>query len=517
MKSLVLFLTGRLAKNTQVMLGMVLILTAIAAYFRLWNFTNTLMFQGDQGRDALVVSNIFREANPVFIGPVTSIGNMYLGPFYYYFMLPWLWLTYPNPSGPAIAVAITSILTVPLLYFVGLEMLSKRAALWAAAGFAFSSTAITFARFSWNPNLTPILSLLMVFFTFRAIKRSPWYWIAVSICFSLLIQLHYIVLLLAAGAGIAWLWQLREILLKRALQKTKTFAAATLGSLFIFLLSLTPLFLFDIKHDQVNLSSLQKLFTQEKAFSPVNPTLAGTLAQWGRDFFSVTQQIMIHDVFTTHIWVSILIFIGLIGALFFIFRHITAKKTENTGLLQIIIFLVTSFIGLALYQHQIYPHYYLYLLPLVYLVWGAVMAYLSQSILKLPILLAILSVFLWFNVSRLPLQTMSWTVTDMERTASAIYDRLHPGEKYQVLLLGPSKDLYAHNYRYYLSTRDNPPVALEKTSEADALVIINEENVADVSQVLIYEISMFPEKNHPEVYTIPSGPQIVVFRKLPAQ
>ena len=94
------------------------LIVAIAAFLRFYNLKDSLMFQGDQGRDALVVSQIFQELDPVFIGPVTSIGNMYLGPFYYYFMLPFLFLSYPSPMGPVYAVAGLGLVTVVLFFFI---------------------------------------------------------------------------------------------------------------------------------------------------------------------------------------------------------------------------------------------------------------------------------------------------------------------------------------------------------------------------------------------------------------
>ena len=94
-----------------------------ASFLRLYNIPSTVQFLGDQGRDALIVADIFKKLDPVFIGPVTSVGNMYLGPLYYYFMLPFLFLTYPSPMGPVYAVALLGIVTVFLLFYLGKQFL----------------------------------------------------------------------------------------------------------------------------------------------------------------------------------------------------------------------------------------------------------------------------------------------------------------------------------------------------------------------------------------------------------
>lgn len=73
------------------------VLVAAAFFLRFYNLEDSQQFLGDQGRDAIVVSRMFVEKDPVFIGPITSVGDIYLGPLYYYFMLPFLWLSYPSP------------------------------------------------------------------------------------------------------------------------------------------------------------------------------------------------------------------------------------------------------------------------------------------------------------------------------------------------------------------------------------------------------------------------------------
>ena len=75
-------------------------------------------FLGDQGRDVLVIRNFFKHKDLFFIGPQTSIGNMYLGPYYYYLIAPALLLANFNPVGPAVFIALFGIATTYLIFFV---------------------------------------------------------------------------------------------------------------------------------------------------------------------------------------------------------------------------------------------------------------------------------------------------------------------------------------------------------------------------------------------------------------
>src|SRR3972149_11757908 len=83
----------------------------VGAYFRLYRIDEYMTFLGDEGRDALVVRRLLVNADPILVGPGTSIGNMYLGPIYYYLMAPALFLANFSPVGPSIMVALFGIAT----------------------------------------------------------------------------------------------------------------------------------------------------------------------------------------------------------------------------------------------------------------------------------------------------------------------------------------------------------------------------------------------------------------------
>lgn len=65
----------------------------LGAFLRLHKIGDYMTFLGDEGRDVLIVRNLLVKADPILIGPGTSVGGMYLGPLYYYFMAPFLLLS----------------------------------------------------------------------------------------------------------------------------------------------------------------------------------------------------------------------------------------------------------------------------------------------------------------------------------------------------------------------------------------------------------------------------------------
>ena len=75
-----------------------------------------MTFLGDEGRDVLVVKRILVDHKFTLLGPATSIGNMYLGPLYYYLMIIPMALSCLNPLGPAMKVALFGVITVFFVY-----------------------------------------------------------------------------------------------------------------------------------------------------------------------------------------------------------------------------------------------------------------------------------------------------------------------------------------------------------------------------------------------------------------
>jgi hypothetical protein len=99
----------------------IFLILILAAFMRLYHISEYLTFLGDEGRDVLVVKHIL-DGNLTLLGPTASVGGFFLGPIYYYFMAPFLWLFGYNPVGPAVMVALVGTLTVWLVYKVSKEL-----------------------------------------------------------------------------------------------------------------------------------------------------------------------------------------------------------------------------------------------------------------------------------------------------------------------------------------------------------------------------------------------------------
>ena len=89
-------LSNRVSKLT-----LLVFITAITAVFlRFYRLEELATFLGDQGRDAIILKRIIAFEHFPAIGAPSSLGQIYLGPFYYYLTAPFLLLFNFNPVGP---------------------------------------------------------------------------------------------------------------------------------------------------------------------------------------------------------------------------------------------------------------------------------------------------------------------------------------------------------------------------------------------------------------------------------
>src|SRR3989304_794498 len=185
----------------------VLLLSA-ALLLRLINFDQHVTFLGDQGRDARIIADIVTLRHFPAIGPTTSIGTVFLGPFYYYLVAPFLLLWNFNPVGLAYGVLVYSFIGYVLVYIL-VSHENRIAAIISLFLVSFSAANIDLSRFSWNPNLLPIFSFFTLWLLCLWWKKPT-----VATAFLLLfiygfsIQLHYLSLMIVPVLGVVMLMKL---------------------------------------------------------------------------------------------------------------------------------------------------------------------------------------------------------------------------------------------------------------------------------------------------------------------
>lgn len=498
-----------LQRSIPLLLVFVLISTLSAAILRFYNLENTVQFLGDQGRDALIVSQIFTKQDFVAIGPTTSVGNMYLGPLYYYWMLPFLWLSYPSPIGPVYAIALLGTLTVFCTYFWGRRLVGEQAAAFAAFLCAFSVLAINLSRFSWNPNPTPFVMLLQVYLTYLAVVKNPKYWLGVAAAFAILLQLHYVTLLAGAAAGSIWVWQVCIKLYAK--QPIRSLLLSALGGVVLVLFSLSPLLLFDIKHGGLNTQALTKMFVASENFGTADTQLS-PISQAVKETRGKAMRILFEfQIGNDQKRNAALVVVLVVALVITLIRR--KREPQSTGVGILVTYLLVGIVGFSLYKNAIFDHYIAFLIPCSFLLIGFYLhkVWQWQNIGKLIVGAALLF-FLDYNVRLYNFQPMSTTFKQLGIVTTSIQQRVQPGQKYGIVLISGTKDYHGMNYRYFLSTnQEKEPLSHADHGWAERLFIIDEEKKNKTPEEIdIFEINSFNNPVVIERFSIPGGPNITV-------
>lgn len=388
----------------------------LGAFLRLYKISGYMTFLGDEGRDALVWLRMIRQGKLTLIGPQTSIGNMYLGPLYYYLMLPFYLLFGLSPVGPSIGVALFGVATIFLIWWIGRGWFGEVAGLIAAFLYALSPVAIVYSHSSWNPNIMPFFALLTVWGVWQFWQKKNFVWLpVVGVTLSFCLQSHYLGLLLIPVIGL--FWGIRGFVPRSAPRSwvplcgriplcgrefrgkdkgDRGFWRYSAAGLLLFLvLTVAPLVWFDLRHNFINYKAFHKFFTVRQ--TTVNLKVYKAIPNlWPLWQMMVTRLLAAREIIWGK-WLAVLLIAGLVGQ-----KKAWLKKLA----LQLIgVWILVGLVGMGVYKQHIYDHYFGFIFPAVFLLAGFLLQRLGQS-RKLGRLgmLWVLGIATWFNVKNLPLK-----------------------------------------------------------------------------------------------------------------
>lgn len=357
----------------------------IGAFFRLYKIDQYMTFLGDEGRDVIVVGRLLTDFDPILVGPGTSIGNMYLGPLYYYMMAPALLLANFSPVGPAVMIALLGVATIFFVWYIAREWFPTSLKLRGASGkihigaiiaaglYAITPVVIIYSRSSWNPNIMPFFALLTIYSVWQFWEKHKFKWLIVSgISTAFVLQSHYIGLLLVPVIGLFWLLTLKHLRIKK--QGIKEFLSYTLYAAILFLVLMSPLVIFDARHGWRNFEAMKIFFTQRQTTISARPWTA--LPKLIPLAEKVTASLMTAGDKMVGKLLNGLIVILLTVLVIFRWRKLNSKLQATYFLL--LVWLGVAFIGLGVYKQEIYDHYYGFFFAAPFLLIGG----LAESLIN---------------------------------------------------------------------------------------------------------------------------------------
>ena len=455
----------------------------LGAFFRFYRIREYMTFLGDEGRDMLVVKRMIVDHKLTLLGPTTSVGSMYMGPIYYYMMVPFLWLFNLDPVGPSIMVAILSVLTIYLLYRLVSEYFNRTAGIIASFLYAISPLTIIYGHSSWNPNVVPFFSILLMYSVLKIIvnKKNKWF-IVLGFTLGILLQLHYVTFMFLLIIPACFIFTKCRLSIK-----------SLIGGIFSFLVTYSQFLLFELRHNFVNTKSVIRFFFTQKNASSI-PFFLG--------FFGT-----VTDVTVRLFWRLITVVNAELGKvliviliIYFLYECKKIKKDPyiiNQSLLIIMLWILLGIISFGFYRGVIYDYYFgsLFVVPFI-LTSIALSSIWKWTVKGKVVTVAVLILLTVFNLNASPLKIEPNNMLEnTEKIAHSIYDRTDSQPYNFALIALRNSD---HAYRYFLEVWGKPPTVIEnptidplRKSVTRQLLVICEEKVCQPEGHSLWEIAGF--------------------------
>jgi 4-amino-4-deoxy-L-arabinose transferase-like glycosyltransferase len=440
-----------------------LIILMVGAFLRLYRISEYMTFLGDEGRDAIVVRRLLVNFDPILVGPGTSIGNMYLGPLYYYMMAPALLLANFSPVGPSIQIAILGVITIFLVWFIAREWFGKFAGFIASALYAVSPTVIIFSRHSWNPNIMPFFALLVIYSVWRIWQKGEfrWFWV-LAIAFAFVLQSHYLGLVLGPLIAIFWFF---SFLKARKAKKVKPLVKLSVLSAIIFLILMSPLVIFDARHGWRNFEAMKIFFTQRQTTVSARPWAA--LPKLWANISQITTRLIAARNEVWGVIVALVLILGSVGLLL--------KSKTKASLSLIFVWLGLALLGLGIYKQHIYDHYYGFFFAAPFLLIGATGEYLiSQKYIGKMLVLIGFILLLVFNLLNSPIKGPPNRQLQRTQEVAQKIQKEAGEEKFNLAVIAERN--YEDAYQYFLErwgtkVIDIDPLDFERTIANQLFVV----------------------------------------------
>ncbi|MBU2577638.1 glycosyltransferase family 39 protein, partial [Patescibacteria group bacterium] len=488
----------------------------ISLFLRLYRIPSHMTFLGDEGRDALVWMRMIKNGKLTLIGPQTSIGNMYLGPLFYYLMLPFYFVF--GTAGPSIGTALFAGGTTFLLWYIGRRWFSSEVGLLAAMLYAISPVAIVLSRTAWNPNIMPFFALLSVWGIWQFWEKAKYQWLAFEgVLLSLAVQSHYLGLLLIPLVSVFFLLTLMRLIKKKD-KKLKDFLLNFgLCVLSFALLTILPLVWFDLRHGFINYQSFYKFFSERQTTVNFKPYKA-IPNLWPLWKVLITRLLAAKNELVG-LWLSIAIVLG--GLLISIanFKKVQLReilKNKNLkplpgSVVLILAWLIIGLLGMGLYKQHIYDHYFGFLFPSVFLLAAALLVKVWKLEYPGKILsIVCFSIILFYSLKESPLKFEPGR--QMQKTAEIDKKIIEEskGESFNLGLI--AKQNYDAGYRYFLEKWGHKAVEInalnpEETITKQLFVVCEDEKCEPVGHPNA-EIANFGWSKIEEEWSFPWGTKL---------
>jgi len=364
---------------------LVFAILAIALLIRVYRIGELLGFYFDQGRDALVIWDFWKNGKLFLIGPTTGIEGVFRGPWYYWLIAPFYILGDGNPVWPSVFLSATTLTGAFMAYKIADKLAGKWAAVTALVISGFSLNLVFASRWLSNPTPMLLISMIFVYSLFLVLDSKKWAWILASLMAGMAMQF-------GSAAEVFYFFALAIFAVylffkdKKKLPGVKTIAI----SLFFLGLTFAPQILFDLRHEGILRGTISKFLFQEGSFK----LTFWEIAKIRFPFY--------YDVFFSKLFQSMAnakaIFAIIFGLLLFYQRKAIIKDKR---FVLVAILLASPIVGMLFFQGNygnVYDYYFTGYYLIFVIFFSSVFGLFSKYIWGKALILIFLALFLKDNL-----------------------------------------------------------------------------------------------------------------------
>jgi len=338
------------------------IIILIALFLRLFNL-NYMEFKYDEAFNSFKTLEMVKEGKIPLVGDINSIG-IHMPPLFIYLLsIPFFFSR--NPVIATGFIALMNVIAILITFFFMKKFFSEKAAFITIAFYAVSPWQVLFSRKIWAQDLLTPFIILFIFFIYKIVYEKKQVYIIYSlITLGFICQIHLSSIYFLFISLIITVWQWQKINKKYLI----------IGIIF-FILMFTPYLIYQLKNDFVDIKTFKsgsKFTVNIDVFKfPFKLiTTRGFEYVLGNNYSDFKNKTLIITL------LDILQMISLLIA--FIYLFITYKKN--------IIFVIWLLSGILflVFVRSLYNHYFISLLPLMFILIGNMFNWLLKN--KLGIL-----------------------------------------------------------------------------------------------------------------------------------
>lgn len=210
----------------------------IGLFLRLYKFSSYYVFDHDQDLYSWIVKDVLVDHHIRLIGQLTSIDGVFIGPLYYYLLLPFFALLKMDPQAALIPAALIAMLTILSIFYVFSKLFSNKVGILGSFLYATSTSMAFFDRWVVPTQPTVLWSVWYVYALFLLLRGDWSAILLVGILLGLIWHIHI------AFLPLILLVPLAIFLSKKKVPNRIYFAQG----IFLFFLISLPFWIFELRH-----------------------------------------------------------------------------------------------------------------------------------------------------------------------------------------------------------------------------------------------------------------------------